>query len=183
MFGQIGIVVITMLAIVLLHLNFSAFARTRSNKAGPAALMSGPELLFNDGRAAYWQKRHRDAVRMLKHAAMIRPELAVTHYYLGLSYSALGSFAEAEQAYREALRRDSKSNIAWSELGDLYRGLNRWEDAVEAYQQALLIKPDMASAHYGLESAYARLGYNNDKLIGTSRGAAAGGDLIHENIK
>ena len=48
--------------------------------------------------------------------------------------------------------------MAWSELGDLYRKLNRWEDAINAYQQALQIKPDLQTAHYGLESAYACLG-------------------------
>ncbi|MGH9841199.1 MAG: tetratricopeptide repeat protein [Blastocatellia bacterium] len=158
MFGPIGVVVITLLAISLLHFNFPAFARARSNKARPVALMSGPDLLFNDGREAYWKKRHRDAVRMLKHAALIRPERAMTHYYLGLSFAALGNFAEAEKAYQETLRLDPKSNIVWSELGDLYRKLKRWEDAVEAYQQALQIKPDLQTAHYGLESAYACLG-------------------------
>lgn len=95
---------------------------------------------------------------MLKHAALIRPERAITHYYLGLSYAALGAFAEAEKAYQEALRRDPKSNTAWSELGDLYRRLNRWEDAVVAYRQALQIKPDLATAHYGLKLASACLG-------------------------
>jgi tetratricopeptide (TPR) repeat protein len=160
MFGQMGIVILTMLAIVLLHFNFSAFARmakARSNKTGQAGLMSGPELLFNDGRTAYWNRSYRDAVRMLRHAAMIRPERAITHYYLGLSYSALGSFAEAEKSYRAALRREPKNNIAWCELGDLYRKLSRWEDAVEAYQQALQIKPDFVTAHSGLEAAYACL--------------------------
>jgi tetratricopeptide (TPR) repeat protein len=157
MFGQMGIVIITVLAIVMLHFNFPALGRARSNKAGQAGLMSGAELLFNDGRAAYWNKSYRDAVRMLKHAALIRPERAITHYYLGLSHSALGNFGEAEKAYREALRRDPKNNIAWSELGDLYRKLNRWEDAVEAYQHALQIKPDFVTAHSGLEAAYACL--------------------------
>ncbi len=158
MFGQMGIFIITLLVIFLMYFDFSAFARARYNKGRQVRLMSGHELLFNDGRAAYWKKRHRDAVRMLKHAALIRPEQAITHYYLGLSYAALGAFAEAEKAYQEALRRDPKSNIAWSELGDLYRKLNRWEDAITAYQQALQIKPDLQTAHYGLESAYACLG-------------------------
>ena len=163
MFGQLGIFVITLLAIFLMYFGFPALARARYGKARQVRLMSGFELLFNDGRAAYWKKRYRDAVRMLKHAALIRPERAVTHYYLGLSYAALGNFAEAEKAYREALRRDPDSNVAWSELGDLYRKLNRWEDAVETYQQALQIKPDLATAHYGLEAAYTCLG-NSDSF-------------------
>ncbi len=158
MFGQMGIFVLILSAIILMCIGFPAIARARHGKAMQVRLVSGPELLFNDGRAAYRKKRYRDAVRMLKHAALIRPERAVTHYYLGLSYAALGDFAEAERAYREALRRDPKNNIAWSELGDLYRKLNRWEEAVEAYRQALQIKPDLGAAHYGLEAVYACLG-------------------------
>ena len=157
MFVQMGIFVIAPLAIFLLYFGFPTLARAPWNRGKQGKLMSGPELLFNDGRAAYWEKRYRDAVRMLKHAALIRPERAVTYYYLGLSYAALGAFAEAEKAYQEALRHDPKSNIAWSELGDLYRKLNRWKDAIVAYQQALQIKPDLATAHYGLEAAYACL--------------------------
>ena len=158
MFGQMEIFVITLLVIFLMYIVFSAFARTRYDKSKRVRLMSGSELLISYGRAAYWEKRYRDAIRMLKHATLIRPELAITHYYLGLSYAALGAFAEAEKAYQEALRRDPKSNIAWSELGDLYRKLNRWEDAIKAYRLALQSKPDLASAHYGLEAAYAYLG-------------------------
>ncbi|HKC87898.1 MAG TPA: tetratricopeptide repeat protein [Blastocatellia bacterium] len=56
------------------------------------------------------------------------------------------------------MRRNPKGDMAWSELGDLYRKLNRWEDAINAYQQALQIKPGLQTAHYGLESAYACLG-------------------------
>ena len=155
MFGQMEMLIIILIAIFLMYFNF---ARTRRNKGKQARLMSGPDLLFNDGRAAFLKKRYRDAIRMLKQAALIRPGRAMTHYYLGLSYAALGAFTEAEKAYQEALRRDPKSNMAWSELGDLYRKLNRWEDAIKAYQQALQIKPDLQTAHYGLESAYARLG-------------------------
>lgn len=158
MFGQMGIFILILLAIFLMDIGFPAFARARNSKGRQVRLAPGHELLFNDGRAAYWKKRYQDAIRMLKHAALIRPERAVTHYYLGLSYAALGDFAEAERAYREALRRDPKSNIAWSELGDLYRKLNRWEEAVEAYQQALQIKPDLGAAHHGLEAVYACLG-------------------------
>src|SRR5262245_20704095 len=157
MFGQIGILVMALLALFMIYFGIPTFVLARDEKARKLRPLGVAELLFNDGCAAYWKKRYRDAIRMFNHAARIRPESSMTHYYLGLSYSALGAFAEAEKAYQEALRRNPKSNMAWSELGDLYRELNRWEDAISAYQQALQIKPDLQTAHYGLESAYARL--------------------------
>jgi tetratricopeptide (TPR) repeat protein len=158
MFGQIEILVVALLAIFLIYFGFPAFARARKNKSRCLRPLGGAELLFYDGCAAYRKKRYRDAVRMLNHAARVRPESPMAHYYLGLSYAALGAFAEAEKAYLEALRRDPENYTAWSELGDLYRKLARWEDAIKAYQQALRIKPDLQTAHYGLESAYACLG-------------------------
>src|SRR5262245_25735032 len=158
MFGQIVILVVALLAIFLMRSGFPVIARRSDNKARRQRLLGGAELLFNDGREAYRKKKYRDAIRMFKQAALIRPGRAMAYYYLGLSYAALGAFTEAEKAYQEALRRDPKSNMTWSELGDLYRKLNRWEDAIKAYQQALHIKPDLQTAHYGLESAYARLG-------------------------
>ena len=157
MFGQIEIFVVALLAMFMMYFVFPAIARARDTRSRKRRLLGGADLLFNDGRAAYRKKKYRDAVRMLKQAALIRPGRAMTHYHLGLSYAALGAFTEAEKAYQEALRRDPKSNMTWSELGDLYRKLNRWEDAIKAYQQALEIKPDLQTAHYGLESAYARL--------------------------
>src|SRR5262245_34569581 len=102
MFGQMEVLIIILLAIFLMYFNF---ARTRRNKGKQFRLMSCPDLLFNDGRVAYLKKRYRDAIRMLKQSALIRPELAKTHFYLGLSYAALGAFTEAEKAYQEALRR------------------------------------------------------------------------------
>jgi len=158
MFGQFGILVMALLALFMINFGIPTFVLARDKKARKLRPLGGAEMLFNDGCAAYWKKRYRDAIRMLNHAARIRPESSMTHYYLGLSYSALGAFTEAEKAYQEALRRNPKSNMAWSELGDLYRRLNRWEDAISAYQQALQIKPDLQTAHYGLESAYACLG-------------------------
>jgi tetratricopeptide (TPR) repeat protein len=158
MFIQLGVLVIAPLAIFLLYFGFPAFARMRKNKVGRLGPPCGADLLLKDGRAAYWKKRYVDAIRMLKHAARIRPERAITYYYLGLSYLALGAFTEAEKFYQEALRRDPKDKVTWSELGDLYRKLNRWEDAIRAYQRALQIKPDLATAQYGLESAYALIG-------------------------
>ena len=43
-------------------------------------------------------------------------------------------------------------------LGNAYLNLGRYQDAVEAYKQAIKIKPDYADAHYYLGNAYDKLG-------------------------
>lgn len=120
-----GIIVITLLTIVLIYNDLPAFALSRLVSARKVQLLSGSELLFNDGRAAYWQKRYRDAIRMLRPAAQLRPERAMTWYYLGLSWAALGNFAEADRAYQEVLRLDPEGNLTRSGPGHLSPGLSR----------------------------------------------------------
>lgn len=49
----------------------------------------------------------------------------MTHYYLGLSWLALGNFAEAEKAWQEAVRRDPENNLARNGLEELVAIQNR----------------------------------------------------------
>ncbi|MFN7948224.1 MAG: tetratricopeptide repeat protein [Blastocatellia bacterium] len=125
MFIQIGFLVFTLLIIMLIHYDLPSWLPVRAGRATQGRPLSGSELLFNDGRAACWQRRYRDAIRMLRQAALIRPERAMTHYYLGLSWLALGNFAEAEKAWQEALRHDPENNLARNGLEELVAIQNR----------------------------------------------------------
>ena len=49
-------------------------------------------------------------------------------------------------------------------LGVAYGKLGRWQDAVEAYKQAIRIKPDFAEAHCNLGVAYGELGRSQDAI-------------------
>ena len=58
-----------------------------------------------------------------------------------------------EQALAAATRLSPKSARSWSELGRAEEALGAWERAVDAYQQALLLQPDLRSAVDGLRRA------------------------------
>jgi len=49
-------------------------------------------------------------------------------------------------------------------LGVTYGGLGRYQDAIEAYKQAIRIKPDDAEAHCNLGSAYFSTGDKGSAL-------------------
>ena len=49
-------------------------------------------------------------------------------------------------------------------LGIAYGNLGRYQDAIEAYKQAIRIKPDYAEAHYNLGIAYLVTGDKDSAL-------------------
>lgn len=85
--------------------------------------------------------------------------------FLNKTFEAGGSESKAEpgKASRPdlaALRRraeQARSSSAWRELGDalvLWAGLDRIDDAIDAYTQATKIKPDDGDAHFRLGVCY-----------------------------
>jgi len=53
----------------------------------------------------------------------------------------------------------------YSELGNTYLKLERYEEAEAAFKEALKIDPNLVSAHYGLAGAYLKQNLSNEALI------------------
>ncbi len=80
-------------------------------------------------------------------ASADRPEAHVT---LGSFYADRRQPAEAEAAYRTALRLDPRFVPAMVNLADLYRVLRREGEGEQLLREALLIEPDNAAVHQAL---------------------------------
>ncbi|MBD3305923.1 tetratricopeptide repeat protein [candidate division KSB3 bacterium] len=68
----------------------------------------------------------------------------------------LTSPQQAETRYRQAIALDPTHSQAYLRLGDVYRAQHQDTDAVDAYQHAILLAPDLVAAHYHLGSLYDR---------------------------
>ncbi len=80
---------------------------------------------------------HRLFQRLLDH-----PEYQnLAHYYLGLTHFAMGNYAHAVHHYKEFLRADPDSAVAWSKIGLCWLELGEWDKAREACEQALMLEP------------------------------------------
>jgi len=62
---------------------------------------------------------------------------------------------------------------AWHSLGGAYGYLNRYNDAVEAYRQAIKINPENADAWHNLGVAYYKLNRYNDAIEAYRQAATA----------
>jgi tetratricopeptide (TPR) repeat protein len=79
--------------------------------------------------------------------------------------------AEAAGDYVEKLKHDKvliarypDSDVAWYGLGITFGKLNFTDDAIEAYQQAIKIKPDFAGTWYNLGTVYGKSGRIDDAI-------------------
>lgn len=80
------------------------------------------------------------------------------HLNIGVLYTERRQFAEAEAAYRTALRLDPSFVEALINLADLYRVQGRDDEGENLLRQALDITPDEAVAHHALALLLVRRG-------------------------
>lgn len=78
--------------------------------------------------------------------------------------AAQGRFDEAEQLYREALRRHPESVPAYANLADLFRQTGREADSEQLLRDALVVAPDDFRVHRALGFALVRTGRADEAL-------------------
>jgi len=100
--------------------------------------------------------RHAEAIDASKKAVSLRPS-AESYFNIGLANYYLKNYREAAEGYRQAIRLDPYNAAdAHYALGLVYRDWGRPEDEIQAYKQAIKLKPDYVSAYERLGSRYLR---------------------------
>jgi tetratricopeptide (TPR) repeat protein len=90
------------------------------------------------------------ALDELQRLSEITPNQPRLFTNLGLAHYQLEQFDAAEQAFREAILRDSADAVAYNHLGILQRRKGQFEEALMAYQRAIEIDVKYAHAHLNL---------------------------------
>jgi len=125
--------------------------------AADLAVAARPDhLAANYGRALSLQRLGRDAEAeaAFRRVTEADPEAAAAMADLGRLLASRGRPAEAEATYRKGLEAAPDSALLWNNLGALLLGLpGRGEDALEALDRAVTLKPDMADAHFNRGAA------------------------------
>lgn len=83
-----------------------------------------------------------------------QPDSAAAHYGRGKALEGLGKNAEACEEIQSALKIDSANADYFIELGNTFKSRHLPQNAVEAYNQALKIKPDLVSPLTNRGTAY-----------------------------
>ena len=103
---------------------------------------------------------HEGAAELFARAVEIDPTFAVAHYHLGLAHLALGNRWKGAAQFRAATQIDPTLPEPLKALGDLFLLSPRrlYDQAIEAYQKALTLRPHYAEAQVGLGDAKAAKG-------------------------
>jgi len=98
--------------------------------------------------------KHAEALEASKKAVSLRPS-AESYFNIGLASFYLKQYREATDAYRAAIKLDPYNAAdAYYALGLAYRDWGKADDEIQAYKQAIKLRPDYTVAYERLGSRY-----------------------------
>jgi tetratricopeptide (TPR) repeat protein len=109
-----------------------------------------------------------EAMQAYRRAIELNPDEAWSYHNLALLHEKQEAYREAIVRYQQAISRhrtDRERAISWDNLGNVYRDLNRLEDAVHAFQESIRLNPDYALPWNSLGDVYNALG-NYPEAVG-----------------
>ena len=100
--------------------------------------------------------KHNEALEASKKAVNLRPS-AESYFNIGLANFYLKQYRDAADAYRQSIKLDPYNAFdAYYALGLVYRDWGRPDEEIQAYKQAIRLKPDYTSAYERLGACYMR---------------------------
>ena len=100
--------------------------------------------------------KHAEALEASKKAVSLRPS-AESYFNIGLASFYLKQYKEAAEAYRQSIKLDPYNAAdAYYALGLVYRDWSKPDDEIQAYKQAIRLRPDYTVAYERLGSRYLR---------------------------
>ena len=145
-----------------------------------------------DQRPAYWLNhdslglfyfrlgQYQDAIRAFTRVTDLRPDSAEAFQRLGTAYLAAGDKAHAREFLERALKI-APDAASYSNLGTIYYGEGRLDEAAQAYREAIKLRPNRALFHRNLGDVYQKQGRSPDALVEYREAARLTEDTLKVN--
>eukprot|EP01006_Ploeotia_vitrea_P011736 TRINITY_DN31181_c0_g1_i1.p1 TRINITY_DN31181_c0_g1~~TRINITY_DN31181_c0_g1_i1.p1 ORF type:complete len:493 (-),score=270.15 TRINITY_DN31181_c0_g1_i1:37-1356(-) len=111
------------------------------------------------GRSLYLLGKHKQAIEVYKEAANIESEDWEIYHNQGLCYIFLKRYDEAIEAL-ETANDIQRQDATYLQLGKVYTLQEKYEDAINVYQEALVYSPENPDILVTIGLLYLRLGDN-----------------------
>ncbi len=111
------------------------------------------------------QQRNEQAVSAYQKAIELDPDLASAYHGLGQVYHALEQYEPAILRYQQAIERYEDAfdqATVWKDLGDSLAQVGRWDEAIDALQQAMDLDDEYARPWHSLGNVYRLMGRLED---------------------
>ncbi len=122
---------------------------------GLAACSTNPAERNNAGNSFVAQGNYPAAVSAYQSALVADPDNAQLYFNVANAYARAGDNESAITAYQQAVERGDAelAALAHYNLGNLFFEQQRFNEAVAAYQQSLLLMPEREDTRFNLELA------------------------------
>jgi len=108
--------------------------------------------------------RHAEAIEASKKAVNLRPS-SESYFNIGLASFYLKQYKDAADAYRQSIKLDPYNAAdAHYALGLVYRDWGKPDDEIQAYKQAIRLRPDYTVAYERLGSRYLKSKKYNEAI-------------------
>ena len=107
------------------------------------------------------QNKIEQAIEHYENGLKIDPSYAMIYNNLGLlffNHKSNGNIKKAENYYKKSISLNKRIPEPHTNLGSLYKSLNKYQEAANCYKEALLIDPKFAYAQHNLGNLYVALG-------------------------
>ena len=108
------------------------------------------------GTAALRAGRYGEAEQAFVRVTELQPDNASAHAYLGIAYLLTGATDKAIDSLRRSIAA-APSPTAWSNLGSALSESGREQEALDAYREAVTLRPGDPAFHWNLGDSLARL--------------------------
>ena len=126
---------------------------------------------FEKGNSLYEEMKFEEAAEEYEKALELEADNVDVMSNLGVTYYRLGKLDEAIEVYNKAIATapedaDIRSNLAaaYVQKQGPEGGTDYLNMALEQYQKAIELEPDLAEAHYGAGTVYALLQQNEEAI-------------------
>lgn len=150
-------------------------AETRKEKAAaipfendePTADSLNPAVWNEKGNIHFRNGAYAEAIAAYNKSIELDRSFGWPYSNLALTYLTLGKFSEAILLYQKSivlLKTNEEKAASWNSLGNIYRQLNNYEDALNAYQNADEVDPNNAGSRDRAEFAYSDANSQNAQV-------------------
>ena len=123
------------------------------------------ELLFLMGRLYLLEKKFPEAIQVQKEAVMVAPDVNISHWFLGLTYVAVGQTEQGLQEMEFAKQLGFTPTLDQTlYMIDLYTGLKKYDTVIKYYQDLQNSDPENVSWYVKLATVYAVVGRKAEAL-------------------
>jgi len=116
------------------------------------------DVYYELGLVAFRKGENERAAKLWRTAQKINPNMPGSYGACAMALLEMGDADGAFEALTKEIRLSPNVSEHYKTLGKICLLRKQYEQAVEAYTKALELKPGLSRPHYGLATAYARLG-------------------------